>query len=150
LSYTGGCIKLHLGCGRHILEDYINIDAQDSRAQIKWDRLDNIPGIDPDSAEEILIVHVFEHLWSDEVLSHIRYWNSILKPGGLLILEMPDLYKSAKNYISRIDQGDYNDIDRMAMWPFYGRNPRKSAYDCHKWGWTFKTLEPIFIQGGFP
>ena len=142
-------MKLHLGCGRHVLEEYINIDAQDPRAHIKWDRLDNIPGINPGSADEILIVHVFEHLWPDEVLSHIEYWHSILRPGGVLILEMPDLYKSAKNFIDRVDRGDYGDIDRMALWAFYGDNPRKSVYDCHKWGWTFETLKPKLIQGGF-
>jgi len=142
-------MKMHLGCGRHILDGYINIDAQHEKAQIKWDRLDGIPGAQPETIDEILIVHVFEHLWPDEVLPHIRYWHTLLKPGGVLVLEMPDLYKSAKNYIERVESGRYEDVEKMALWPFYGDNPRKSLYDCHKWGWTFRTLSPLLIEAGF-
>lgn len=142
-------MKLHLGCGRHILSGYTNIDAQNNKADLRWDRLDNLPGVEPETVEEILIVHVFEHLWPGEVDAHINYWRSILKPGGVLILEMPDLYKSAKNYIERIDAGDYSSIEQMALWPVYGDNPNKSVYDCHKWGWCFKTLAPKLLSAGF-
>lgn len=142
-------MKLHLGCGRHILDGYINVDAQHERAQITWDRLDNVPGVLPETMDEILCVHVFEHLWPDEALPHLRYWHSILKPGGALILEMPDLYKSAKNYIEMVQRGNFAELEKMALWPFYGDNPRKSVYDCHKWGWTYKTLAPLVQKAGF-
>lgn len=39
----------------------------------------------------ILSVHVIEHFWRWEALDVLREWLRVLKPGGVMILECPNL-----------------------------------------------------------
>lgn len=141
-------MKLHLGCGKKYLEGYVNIDAKSPVADMQLDHLGKLP-FDEESVEEIMAIHLLEHIWPQDVEDHLRHWCTLLQPKGKLILELPDLYKSAKNYIKAIDSGDHGDIQKMALWPIYGDNPDRNVYDCHKWGWTFKTLRYKLWEAGF-
>ena len=141
-------MKLHLGCGKRHLEGYINIDAKHPKADLIHDRLDMLPYPD-NSVEEIVAIHLFEHLWPQDVGDHVLHWYNLLHPGGKLILELPDLYKSCLNYIRAVDDGHITPSLQMAMWPIFGDNPDKNIYDCHKWGWTYQTLVPVLKGAGF-
>ena len=69
-------IKLHLGCGGFYKEGYVNIDRYAS-GRFKVDReLDcNVPLDYPDnSAEEILLIHSFEHLRKNTLKVVVKSW----------------------------------------------------------------------------
>ena len=53
-------MKLHLGCGKLILEDFINIDVLSERADIKLD-FTNLSIFNNNKIEEIYICHALEH-----------------------------------------------------------------------------------------
>lgn len=141
-------MKLHLGCGKRYKEGYVNIDAKSQKADLLWDKLNALP-YEHNSVSEIMAIHLFEHIWPSEAREHVRHWYSLLKPGGKLILEMPDLYKAARNYIRDVDRGSVSPNITMAMFPIFGDNPDKTVYDCHKWGWTFRTILPVLQDAGF-
>ena len=57
-------MKLHLGCGKRLLDGCVNIDAIGGDRQMDIRKLDY-----PDeSVDEILAVHVWEHFWLKDVL----------------------------------------------------------------------------------
>ena len=92
-------IKLHLGCGMKYLPDYINIDLfTDTVADMICD-ISYLP-IKRNYIAEILIEHLIEHF--DLITSKyiISQFFLIIKDNGRLILETPDLNKSAKLYTS--------------------------------------------------
>lgn len=82
-------IKLNVGSGGVEWNGYLSVDFYDKRANIIMDitQLD----FDDNSVTEILASHVFEHFNPYHVQRILADWNRILKPGGKLIMEMPDI-----------------------------------------------------------
>ena len=82
--------KLHLGCGNKLLPNYINVDKYGSPDILK--DLEELPwDWDDDSIEEILMVHVLEHLGqSTEV--YLGIWKElyrICKNNALISITVP-------------------------------------------------------------
>ena len=81
-------VKLNLGCGKDIREDYINVDKCKYKGIDKvWD-LDVYPyPFEDNSADEIIIFNCLEHLkdWQKAFKEMVR----ILKKGGKLHIKVP-------------------------------------------------------------
>jgi FkbM family methyltransferase len=82
-------LKLNLGSGGVPYPGYLSVDLYDKRAHVHMDitKLD----FHDNTAVEILASHVFEHLNPYHALDILKDWNRVLKPGGKLIMEMPDI-----------------------------------------------------------
>lgn len=160
-------MKLHLGCGKRYLPGWVNVDAQaifPRKPDIVTDKLEKLP-VESASCSEVMAIHLFEHLWRHKVNDYLQEWHRVLKPAGRLVLEMPDIYKSCKNLVAMVDNGKFpsgvEESEKVAReaWkytlnPIYGYNPYKPPtsdgyWECHLWGWTYKTLKPVLEANGF-
>ena len=132
--------RLHLGCGNKRFRGYQNIDV-DGTPDLVCD-ITALPHA-PETIEEILAVHVFEHLfpWKSEAI--LKHWYEKLKPGGKLILEMPDLKKVLEFF--KLE----NPPPSHTMFALYGGEKSERAEDTHKWCWSFAQLEPLLKTVGF-
>jgi predicted SAM-dependent methyltransferase len=138
-------MKIHLACGRHILDGWTNCDLEKhpkaAREPDIFCDVSKVP-LDDGVADELLSVHILEHFYHWEVPGVLAEWHRLLKVGGKLVIEMPDIRKAALNLL---DGG----TDQMAMWPIYGDQTLKNPLMCHKWGWSYKTLLPVLMAAGF-
>ena len=75
-------VRLNLGCGHAILEGWINVDKYNPRAEVKADIL-KLP-FAANSADEILMSHVIEHLPWRKHIDIFESLHRILKMGGKL------------------------------------------------------------------
>jgi ubiquinone/menaquinone biosynthesis C-methylase UbiE len=145
-------MRINVGCGRHILEGWINCDvARSPKASRDPEILAQATAIPlPDAcADEVMGIHIFEHFYFWEAPKALAEWHRLLKPGGLLVLEMPDVKKCAKNLISLIDGEDVKSIASLAMHGIYGDPGYQDPFMCHRWGWTPKTLRKLLSASGF-
>jgi SAM-dependent methyltransferase len=98
-------LKLNLGCGDKILPGYVNVDVVEARAGMRPDVICDLHDLAPfadNSADEILSVHVVEHFWRWEVRDILREWMRVLKPGGRMIVECPNLAERRARRFCRI------------------------------------------------
>lgn len=146
-------IRLNLGCGDKILEGYVNVDVAPSRAgkvpDVLCDLRDLGSSFAPDSADEILSVHVIEHFWRWEVEDLLRGWVRVLKPGGRLILECPNLISACQSLLTAPEEATQADArGRMSMWVFYGDPAWRDPLMCHRWGYTPASLISLLEEIG--
>ncbi len=141
-------MKLNLGCGDKILDGYVNVDAV-ARGPKAPDLTCDLHRLEFDDgmADEVLAVHVVEHFWRWEVRDVLREWIRVLKPGGQMVLECPDLAQACRQYLAMPSTGDGPDGQR-SMWVFYGDPRYKDPFMVHRWGYTPKTLGDLMEEVG--
>jgi len=144
-------IKLNLGCGDKILQNYINVDVASQRAGKKPDIICDIRKLtfNDNYADEILSVHVIEHFWRWEVSEILLEWIRVLKPGGKLILECPNLQSACEEFLKspKTLSGEGQEGQRT-MWVFYGDPKWKDPLMVHRWGYTPDSLGELMSQVG--
>lgn len=140
-------MKLNIGCGGRRIPGYTGIDAVPRPAADIVAMADNIP-LDDGVADEIMAIHIIEHFYEWEVPTVLQEWKRLLKPGGKLVLEMPDIVKCAKNLVDNVKRGGKHH-DQLSYWGLYGDPRLKDPFMTHRWGWTFQTLGQVLHDAGF-
>ena len=152
ITNTSTHIKLNLGCGDKILDGYINVDVVESRAGKKPDvicDLHDLSKFKSNSVDEILAVHVVEHFWQWEVVDILKEWTRVLKPGGKMILECPNLISAAEEFLKNSDVAAMGGSEgQRSMWVFYGDPGWKDPLMIHRWGYTPRSLATVMSTAG--
>jgi SAM-dependent methyltransferase len=144
--------RLNLGCGDKLLSGYVNVDVAESRAGRRPDVLCDLRRLEPlqdNSVDEILAVHVIEHFWRWEAGELLREWLRVLRPGGLMILECPNLASACAELLKDPDRYAAADANgQRTMWVLYGDPAWKDPLMCHRWGYTPHSLIRLMSEAG--
>lgn len=95
-------MKLHLGCGQRYFEGYVNIDYPLTEHSVQQtsvaDELHNLFDLryKKETIDEVRLHHVFEHFSRAQACAMLAAWNSWLKPGGIVHIEVPDFDRTAR------------------------------------------------------
>lgn len=138
-------MRLNLGCGKMVLDGFVNIDIQQNpKAKRPLDILADVRNVplQDECADEVHAYHVIEHFYRFDVDAAVAEWKRLLKDGGLLVLELPNIEACARNLLAGLD-------DQMCMWGFYGDPSHKDKFMCHPWGYTPKSIRQLLADGGF-
>lgn len=150
-------MKLHIGCGSRVIDGYFNIDAVHNpnapRApellytfEFDRDKLIHPIPLDDGVAEEILGVHVFEHFYRWTCDAVVAEFHRLLKPGGVLILELPDLIKCCQNIV---ENRPSKQPDQLGRWGLFGDPRPMDKFMCHPWAWAPDELIAFLSERGF-
>lgn len=136
-------MRLNIGCGRKHLEDYVNVDV-DATLDPPPDMVADVRslGLEESSADEILAVHVLEHLTLWDARFALVDWHRILRPGGRLVLELPNAVKCARNLVQ--GRGE-----NLSLWGLYGDPRSENPLMLHRWGWSPDSLRRELERVGF-
>lgn len=136
-------MKLHLGCGRRYLDGYVHIDIN------KFDHIDyyaevhNLSFINDNVVEQIYASHVLEYYDSEEVEMVLLEWKRVLKPGGELMIAVPNFDSLIKVYDLT------NDISKV-IGPIIGAWKLSNGNKIfHKLLFDFKSLKSLLEKVGF-
>ena len=140
-----GEIALNLGCGLIRWPGWVNVDLHgdpDVRSDLR--ELD----FPSNHADRIAAIHVFEHFYRWEVQAMLVEWKRVLKPGGRLVLEMPDLTRILGHIIARLNK---NQAPAAFMsWNALWGDPReKNPAMCHRWAYTEFDVYGELERAGF-
>jgi GT2 family glycosyltransferase len=143
-------VKLNVGSGGINYDGYISVDKYDPRAHLHMDacHLDSI--FNENSIEEILASHLFEHISPYDAVRTLSSWLKILKPGGKLIMELPNFEELCKDFLKANKSERYGLLNAI-----YGTvNTKDSLYpeeitSPHLWGWYPEMLGDHLVWAGF-
>lgn len=147
-------MRVNFGCGRRVLDGWFNVDAVLSPRAPRAPELLHAVTFKRDGAianplpladgcaDELQALHVVEHVCAWEAPALVGEWRRLLKSGGQLILELPDIEKAAQNLLR--GRGD-----QWCMWPFYGDPSHRDPWMTHRWGYTPVTIMDLVAECGF-
>jgi predicted SAM-dependent methyltransferase len=136
-SVTGraGLRKLNLGAGERPLPGWVNCDLEEHPGIDVAGDVRNLGGIGDASFDVVRASHVLEHFYLNEVPSVVREWNRVLKPGGFLLVCVPDFRGIAVDYL---DNPGILQPGGLAL-PIDQRTPPdKYVYLAHIYGWGYE------------
>lgn len=148
---TGDAIRLNLGCGDKILPGFINVDFAEERKGKKPDLQADIRKLHmfaDNSVDQILTVHVVEHFYFWELPAILQEWRRILKPGGIMVTETPNLLTACQEILRNPFKGALPNA-QMSMWSLYGNPGEMDESMCHRWLFTPQTLTQLLLDVGF-
>lgn len=90
-----------------------------------------------------------EHFWQWEVTDILKEWSRVLKPGGKMILECPNLISAAEEFLKNPDIAAMGGKEgQRSMWVFYGDPAWKDPLMIHRWGYTPRSLATVMNAAG--
>jgi len=157
---------LNVGCGYPLRQ---RLHKHFHGAEWREIRLDIDPAVRPDimcsitdmspvmsqSVDAVWSSHNLEHLHRHEVPSALAEIIRVLKPGGMLLLTLPDLQQVAELVVAdRLEDEAYlspsGPVTALDM--IFGHTAslaRGHAYMAHKTGFTLRSLQNLLAESGF-
>ena len=140
-------LRLNIGAGGKRIPGFTGVDAVERPGADVVALANKLP-FDDGTAEELMAIHLVEHILPWQVQDTLDEWFRVLKSGGKLVLEMPDIIKCCQNIIDGVMRGGKHP-DQLGYWGAYGDPRLEDPWMLHRWGWCFKTLKPLVEKSGF-
>lgn len=146
-------MKINFACGKQTWDGFYCVDAvahpkatrhPDLLHVLKFDRtkLVNPLPLEDGCADELHSYHFLEHVTGYQAPALVAEWRRLLKVGGRLIIELPNLEAACRNLLAGMS-------DQMAMWPIYGDWSHEDEFMLHRHGYTPKTAKALLEENGF-
>lgn len=100
-------------------------------------------------ADVMVAIHVLEHFYEWEAADVLREWQRVLKPGGLLVLELPSMDKIIVYLIDCLQKQGGKINMQMSWWGMYGDPRYQDPVMVHRWGYTQQMLRSLLETVGF-
>lgn len=139
-------IRMNLGCGPDIKEDWVNVDTRIAQGIEYWDARNVLPKNWEEQFDFILINHVLCTMIPSDVDLVLKNVLKALKPGGVVqIIEM-DMLKAYEDYykFNAINLPIFDDHD-----PDYKLTMHVSGYGTRLSLYTPNRLWTLFKKHGF-
>lgn len=102
---------------------------------------------DPQSVDEMRCCHTLEHIDCLEVLPTLKYWRSFLKPGGSLLIVVPDIGVIATEYVD--GEIPFEVLAAVAHGDTPGYQRSRNVAETHKWSWDLMSLKRDLEAAGY-
>lgn len=151
---AGEPVRLHLGCGSKLFDNYINVDGEymSHHPDVIIQDISQPFPLPDGCVDEILTVHVVEHLYRPQLVAVLSEWRRILKDDGFVATEWPDILKISR-YISDNPESLVSanpKIHKRTVLGIFGNMARyQDDVMQHKWAYSELSLAQAFMEAGF-
>lgn len=133
--------KVNLGAGQQQIEGFKSVGLQ-LYHDIHADIAERLP-FDDCSVDAAMAIHVFEHIYRWQADAVLADWCRVLKPGSMLVLELPELLRCCRNVLDGFGGA------RRGLWGLFGDPQYKDSLMAHKWCYSEAELREIALGAGF-
>lgn len=143
-----GPVRLHVGCGPDRRTGWVNVDLNPDNAPDLVAAADRLDVLGDGTVEEIMANHLFEHLTLTQAEAALREWRRVLKPGGRIELELPDL-EGCLNILGKFQADGGADLGLVGLFGWPKGIDAEGEVQLHKWAWSEETLSAALRAAGF-
>ena len=144
-------LRIEIGSGDFPSPGYVHVDAN------RWAR--HVEHVSPASrlpfpdgtAEELLAVHILEHVHASDLLPTLREWRRVLRPGGFAQIHVPDAATVFAAYLDSPPEAKWTVMIPIFGMTSHARLGRPDALDLerHHVIYDFPLLERVLLDAGF-
>lgn len=141
--------KLNVGSRDEIKpEPWLNIDLEPLKPRSNYIQMDvfAMPKEWDNQFEEVIAVHVLEHINRNLRQDFVNALYRVTKPGGVICIEVPDFLEVCRKLVKAFETGDKEAEHRWTT-SIYGK--QRSPGDQHCWGFNLWTLTGLCQNAGF-
>lgn len=138
---------LHLGCGNKRLEGMLNADAFDESVRDVALNAVDLGRYSDGSVDLIEAHHLLEHLTHDDARAALAEWRRVLRPGGTVVLTLPDLDQVVALWQRSDHHTRYLREQSPIVAMLYGSQEHPGMF--HHWGYTQQRLAEELCEAGF-
>lgn len=168
-------VRIELGSGPHGIEGFYHVDAVEGGNVDKACDIRKLAWLKDNCVDELYSAHAVEHISYTEIVQVLQEWYRVLKPGGKMIIKMPDLDFMCRAYVEGIHSteetmiclyGGFSDTpggpdgwEKISGDPNWKRNTLKDGEVPHpgvytEWGahkalYTYNTFRIRLEKAGF-
>ncbi len=144
-------LRIEIGSGDFPSPGYVHVDAN------RWARhvehvssASSLPFADR-SAEEVLAVHILEHVHSSALMATLREWRRVLRPGGFAQIHVPDAATVFAAYLDSPPESKWTVMIPIFGMTSHARLGQPGALDLerHHVIYDFALLERVLLDAGF-
>jgi len=145
---------LHLGCGGVRLDGFVNVDLHphnpdqidSSRSGCEADAFADMRslGLASNSVDEIRTYHTIDHFTRWECLEMLADWHRMLRPSGLLSIEVADFTRCVLWLFHPRPSRR-----RAARSQFYGNQWDRIDFETHRYVWSAGEIKKELLKIGF-
>jgi len=134
-------VRLNLGCGPFPMQGFTNVDQF---PEVNPDLVCDITALpyEPGTVSEIYAGHVLEHFMFADGQKALRYWLTLLKPGGLISVVVPDYDFLVKEYVKNMTPEKLIEFNDTYIYSGIQPSPHLYAYSA-------ALLEKCMAEAGF-
>lgn len=135
-------MKLHLGCGKRKIKNWVNVDIDRFVMPDIVDDCGQLDLIKDESADIIYACHILEHFGRHAIVNVLKLWHKKLKVGGILRIAVPDFQKVVTAY---------NFAWKYQLSTLLGLlvGGQKNEWDHHHMVFDFQSLSEYLTKAGF-
>jgi len=144
-----GKLCINMGSGAQKIDGFYSCDKYDKKADFDID-MKFIP-LKSKSVDVVRSEHSIEHLTFNNAVDFLKEAHRVLKAGGYLDLEVPDLQECYSGFMNAVNNDDILKANwyQMTMWGRQYTNGKIDLGQFHNCGFTKKFIVKIFEELGF-
>jgi predicted SAM-dependent methyltransferase len=122
-------IRLNLGCGRFHLPGFVNVDQFE---QLEPDLVADVLALpyQPGTVDEIYAGHLLEHLTYDQGQQALAYWRSLLRPGGVIRVTVPDFDVIAAKHLRAPTADSMRELCDLYLYSYVQESLHRYTYNA--------------------
>ena len=155
LDLNGGLIeplRVEIGSGPHPSPGYVHVDADRRARDVEYHATASALPFGDGTVEELLAIHILEHVHASALLPTLREWRRVLRPGGFAQIHVPDAATVFAAFLDSPPEHKWTvmiPIFGMTSHVRFGQMDDVNDLERHHVIYDFSLLERVLLDAGF-